>query len=74
MRRELSIEEEGILKAWMKKMLMKVTTMTAKIMASSQSSHTLCFSPSLYSFFQKAHLTFLVMKMSKITSSPNNHQ
>ena len=41
--------------------LMNVTTTTAKIMASSQSSRTLCFSPSLYSFFQNSHFTLRVM-------------
>lgn len=42
-------------------MLMNVTTTTAKMMASSQSSHTLRFSPSLYSFFQNIHFTLWVM-------------
>ena len=41
------MEDEGILNAWKKKILMNVTKMTAKMMASSQSSQTLCFSPSL---------------------------
>ena len=68
------MEEEGILKAWKKNMLMNVTTTTAKMIASSQSSHTLCFSPSLYSFFQKSHFTFLVMRRSKMMMRPNSHQ
>ena len=39
--------EEGILKAWKKKMLTKVTKITANMMASSHSFQALCFSPSL---------------------------
>ena len=53
---------------------MKVTTTTAKMMASSQSSQKLCFSPGAYSFFQKSHFTFLVIIRSKMMPSPKRNQ
>ena len=54
---------------------MKVEAMSAKIIASSQSSQTFLFSPFLYLFFQNAHLTFLVIYKSKMINSPKrNHQ
>lgn len=54
---------------------MKVEAMSAKMIASSQSSQTFLFSPFLYLFFQNAHLTFLVIYKSNMTSSPKrNHQ
>lgn len=49
-------------------------TTRAKIIASSQSSHAFLFSPFLYLFFQKAHLTFFVINKSNITASPRRNQ
>ena len=68
------MDEEGILNDWKKKMLMNVTTMTAKMIASSQSRKTLGFCPSLYLGFQKVQLTFFVTHMSKTTIRPRSHQ
>lgn len=54
---------------------MNVEAISAKIIASSQSSHTFLFSPFLYLFFQKAHFTFRVIYKSKMIMSPKrNHQ
>ena len=46
---------------------------TAKIIASSQSRAALRFSPSLYSFCQKSHLTFFVTRRSKMMTRPSSH-
>ena len=48
------------MKDWKKKMLMKVTTIRAKIMASTHSARADGFLPSLLRGFQKVQLTFFV--------------
>ena len=61
------------MKDWKKKMLMKVTTIRAKIMASTHSARADGFLPSLLRGFQKVQLTFFVTVISKTTIRPNSH-
>ena len=66
------MEEEGILNAWKKKMLMKLTTTTAKRMASTHPAITL--KEWLFSAFLSIQaLSRRLTQNSKITGSPKSH-
>ncbi len=66
------MEEEGILNAWKKKMLMKVTTTTAKMMASSHPVATL--TAWLFADIRSIQaLSRRLTQNSKTTGSPRSH-
>ncbi|WP_290954740.1 hypothetical protein [Fibrobacter sp.] len=66
------MEEEGILKAWKKKTLMNVTTITAKSRASTQPSVVL--RPRLFcAIFSNHALSRRLAVNSKTTGRPRSH-